>query len=270
MAKKEKKKLTIEESVGDTSGFSSEGQSSPKRRKIVLFSGLGAIVVLIVLVILFLSSPIKVEFYYQDGATPAGRFIVDRSTKLLEDAPVDPTRNFYDFGGWYLNADTTVGSGLFNNKDNVSLTEYKFDGNKSFALYARWTATEFKVNYDCKGNANFNTQITDNLATTNKNLNPESYTIKHTLSNYEKNQYVEYLRQSDPERYVNSKDAQANVTAQLDLYTNETQKSTINLQNLSQAGWTFLGWFDSSDNKVETLNRLDPKEINLTAKWQKN
>lgn len=266
---KKKKNMTIEEAVGDTSGFA-ESQSSPKRKRIVIISGLAGIVVLLVLGIIFLSSPIKVEFYYQDGATQAVRYVVDKSTKKLENGPDDPIRTCYDFGGWYFNTDTTSGNGLFNNAEDKSLLDYVFTSKKNISLYARWTATNYKVNYNCKGNAAINTQVTNSLIEQNKKLNPETYTVKHTISNYERTMYVEELRKSDPDKYVNSADAGKNINQQIEWYTNETQKASITLNNLELSGFTFLGWFDENGNKVTELNRLDPVELNLTAQWQKN
>ena len=139
-------------------------------------------------------------------------------------------------------------------------------------LYAKWTPTEYKVNYDVEGNANFNSQRIKLLQEQNitKFGNPKTYTIKHTLSDYERNSYVEYLRESDPEKYVNSADAEKNISDALEFYSNEQQKGTIKLNSLSISGWTFIGWFDEEGNEVTELNRLSPKEITLIAKWEQN
>ena len=130
----------------------------------------------------------------------------------------------------------------------------------------------YKINYDVEGNANFNSQRIELLQEQNitKFGNPETYTIKHTLSDYERNSYVEYLRESDPEKYVNSKDAEKNISDALEFYSNEQQKGTIKLNSLSISGWTFIGWFDEEGNEVTELNRLSPKEITLIAKWEQN
>lgn len=264
---KEKKKMSVEEAVGDTSGINQGSQSSPKRRKIVIFSSLGAMVLLVLLIIFFLASPIKVEFYYQDGANKAERHVLDRKTMTLESAPSDPTRTYFTFGGWYFNADTTNGDGLFNNSEDTSLLEYKFQTKRTIVLYARWTATEYKITYDCKGNANLNDQRTNELEASNPN--PSSYYVKHTLTNYERIKYVEKLRQENPSKYVNSNDAEKNLADQVELYSNETQKSELSLQNLSLSGWEFLGWYDNNGNKVTSLSTLDPSDIKLTARWNK-
>lgn len=268
MAKKEKKNYNVNEAVGDTSGFSEGTKSTSKRKKIILFSSLGGFVLFILLIIFVFSTPTKVEFYFQDGANTAVRYVVNNKTKLLEDGPKDPTRYYYDFGGWYYNADTTKGEGYFNNNDNKSLLEHKFTESKKIVLYARWVAHDYIVTYNCKGNANFNNQVTSNLAS--RNTNPSSYTVKHTLSTYERNTYADYLRSIDPNKYVNDKNAQNNLTSAIELYVNETQKPTIVLYPLTQAGWTFIGWFDDNDNQIENLDRLDPKNLNLTARWSKD
>ena len=161
MSKKQKRVMSVTEAVGDTSGFNETAPKFDKKRKATMFASLAGIVVLLVLAIIMFTTPIKAEFKFQDNASKSERYHVSRTDGLLIDAPTDPKRTFYDFAGWYLTPDCK-GEGLFNNDENKSLLEYKFNTSVKISLYAKWTATEFKVNYDVKGNANFNTSRVEN------------------------------------------------------------------------------------------------------------
>lgn len=269
MSKKEKRIKNVTEAVGDTSGFNDNAPQFDKKRKITLFAGLAGIAVLLVISIIFLTTPIKAEFVYRDGSTKNAHYIVSKKNNLLEDAPKDPTRTCYDFAGWYLGDSYLIGE-LFNNENNSSLLEYEFKSKRKITLYAKWLPTEYKVNYNVEGNANFNSTRIDQLNDQNESLNPLTYCIKHTLEEYEKTAYVEYLRELDPSIYVNSPDAEKNISSKLELYTNEAQKNSVPLKPLEVKGWTFIGWFDDEGNEVTSLDKLNPKEINLTARWEQN
>lgn len=269
MSKKQKKIMSVTEAVGDTSGFNETAPIFDKKRKITVFASLAGIVVLLVVAIIMFTTPVKAEFKFQDNASTSERYQVSRTDGLLIEAPQDPKRTYYDFGGWFLTADCK-GEGLFNNDNNKSLLEYKFNTNSKISLYAKWTATEYKVNYDVKGNANFNTSRVENLESQNLELNPATYSVKHTLLDYERNEYADFLRETNPEKYVNASNAQAALLEQIEFYSNEAQKASITLKELSVNGWTFLGWFDDEGNQVTSLDKLFPKEINLTARWEQN
>lgn len=271
MSKKDKKIKNVTEAVGDTSGFNENIPAFDKKRKITVIASLVGIALLVVFSIIFLTTPVKAEFVYRDGSSQNTRYQVSRTDGLLEDAPKDPTRNYFNFAGWYLNDKFTIG-GLFNNEEDQSLLEYTFKTSSKITLYAKWLPTEFKVNYDVKGNNAdiFSNRVANKLRANNESINPITYTVKHTLEEYEREAYVEYLRETDPETYVNSPNAQKNLTDKLEFYANESQKASIELKPLSVEGWTFIGWFDDEGNQVTSLSKLEPTEINLTARWEQN
>ena len=269
MSKKQKKIMTVTEAVGDTSGFNETAPVFDKKRKVTVFASLAGIIILLVAELIMFTTPIKAEFKFQDNSSKSERYQVSRSDGLLVEAPNDPKRSYYDFAGWYLTADCT-GEGLFNNDNNKSLLEYKFDTKRQISLYAKWTATEYKINYNVKGNANLNSSRVQALEELNLSLNPATYSVKHTLLDYERDEYADYLRETNPEKYVNASNAQAALLEQIEFYSNESQKSTIYLKEISVNGWTFLGWFDDEGNQVTSLDKLSPKEINLTAHWEQN
>lgn len=269
MSKKQKRVMSVTEAVGDTSGFNETAPIFDKKRKATVIASLAGIVILLVVAIIMFTTPVKAEFKFQDNSSKSERYQVSRTDGLLIDAPQDPKRTYYDFAGWYLTADCT-GDGLFNNEENKSLLEYKFNTSSAISLYAKWTATEYKVNYDVKGNANFNTSRVESLESQNLSVNPATYSVKHTLLDYEKQAYADYLRETNPDKYVNASNAQEALLDQIDFYSNEAQKSSITLKEISVSGWTFLGWFDDEGNQVTQLDKLYPEELNLTARWEQN
>ena len=112
--------------------------------------------------------------------------------------------------------------------------------------------------------------MVENLQEQNLQLNPATYSVKHTLLDYERNEYADYLRELNPEKYVNASNAQTALLEQIEFYSNEAQKASITLKEISVSGWTFIGWFDDEGNEVTSLDKLSPKEINLTARWEQN
>lgn len=269
-----KKKYNVQDAVGDTSGFNDTPHSSSKKRKITLFIGLGGIVALIVICCIILTTPVKIEFKYNDLSKQSERYQVNKSTGLITNAPSDPTKKFYEFGGWYLNSSYTIGP-LFNNDENKSLLEYKFSTRRNSTLYARWKIKEYKIEYDVVGNASFNSQIEEMLQKINNNKNLSSYTYQHELTEADRNEYVENLRIEDPEKYVNSPNAAANIEEALEKYAKEAPLNSIeikaiSLEEINKNGWTFEGWVDEDGKIVTSLDKHSPKDVKLTARWKKN
>lgn len=271
---KNKNKMTIEEQVGDTSY--QEVVSDPKMKKIKIIGGFVGIALLVIVCVIFFQSPKKVEFKFQDMNQPTQRYILNKKTSKLDEGPKDPNKLYFDFKGWYKNSNYK-GEALFNNDKNSSLLDFDFSTIKTLTLYAKWEPTKYTVTYDVTGVTpgfigNFSDSLIEKLKNDNiSNGNPTNYTYCHELSEYEKTAYVEYLRELDPEKYVNSPNAFKNVNEQLDIYSNDSQVSTLSIKDtLSVPGWTFLGWFNESDEKVTTLDKREPKNIVLYARWKKN
>ncbi|MBR6517953.1 MAG: InlB B-repeat-containing protein [Bacilli bacterium] len=256
---------TVSEAVGDTSGFNDKAPAFNKTRKITLFAGLGGILVLVIIAVIFLATPNQVEFKFQDTSNkPAERYIVSKDTSLLENAPKDPTNTHYVFSGWYLNTNYT-GDALFNNDKDDSLLKFKFT-DKNTVLYAKWVPYEYAITYDVKGNGNFNASRVEELEKQNLGINPSTYTFSHIPTDFEQQQYAEKLRQEDPAKY-NNHDA---LLAQLEIFISNSQLKELPLKALTVKGWTFEGWYDEDGNKVEKLDRYAPRDITLVAKWSQN
>lgn len=256
---------TVNEAVGDTSGFNDQAPAFDKKRKITLCCGLAGIVLLIVVAAIFLVTPNQVEFKFQDLTSKASeRHVVSRETLQLTSAPEDPTNTHYIFSGWYLNSNYT-GDALFNNENDDSLLKFKFKG-KNTVLYAKWVPYEYSITYDVKGNGNFNTSRVEELEIQNLSVNPKTYTFSHIPTSFEQQAYAEKLREENPEKYSNP-DA---LLTQLDVFIKQSQLKELELKPISVKGWTFEGWYDEDGNKVEKLDRYQPKDIKLIAKWSQN
>lgn len=109
----------------------------------------------------------------------------------------DPSRNGYDFSGWYKTS-------AFSDQ----VTEIIGGSHGDLVLYAKWTPIVYSITYNLDGG-------TDNPS------NPSTYTIE----------------------------------------------SSFALSSPSKTGYTFLGWFDDSGNKVTSIAVGTTGALTLTAHW---
>ena len=250
-----KKNITVEEAVGDTSGYQ-EKKSWDKKRKITLISSLVGIVLVIVISIFLFTTPRKIDFKFEDGATNAVRYEVNKHTNLLIDAPKDPKRTFFEFKGWFTDKECTNG-GYFNNDKDKSLTEVNLDGIN--ALFAKWEPVKYEISYDF--------DIYPFEPSYAKNPNPDYITIKHEATSYEINEFAESLRQKDPDKYVTGKDAIKNLNRAIEIFKDTSKLSERVLAEPSYPGYTFVNWVDQNGKVITTLSQTDPQSVKLTAQW---
>lgn len=265
---KNNKKYDVTEAVGDTSGFNEKNGAFDKKKKITVYASIAGIILLVVFSCLFLTTPIKAEFNFQDGMNPTSRFEISRGTGHLSSAPEDPTRSYYTFDGWYTNPTFTKGP-YFNQEGENNILDVKFPTTSNITFYAKWSPTKFTITYDLKGNINnINEQSLEKIV----NNNITSYMIKHDVTESERNDYVEYLRSTNKELYVDSPNAEKNISEAIELYTHTCKLGQRPLEDISLPGYTFLGWFYnlSDENPVTELSQVEPKNITLHAKWSKN
>lgn len=272
-------KMTIQEAVGDTSGYS-DIKRNPRTKKITVIASLVGIAILIIVCIFLFTSPKKVEFKYQDLSKPSERYILDKETNKLLDAPKDPKKTYFDFCGWYLSSDYKD-TPLFNNEEDSSLKDFVFPNNKTLTLYAKWTPTVYKVTYVLEGikidggsdyRINVSDEILKKLALANSSLLPSTYTYSHEVEEFELDVLVQELREKDPDKYVNSPDAFKNVNDAITQYKNDASISVINLPTkdnnpLEIAGWVFLGFYDENDKLVEQIDKRNPRDMVIYAHW---
>jgi len=94
------------------------------------------------------------------GETPPGQHIDD--THKVQ-TPTEPTADGYTFGGWYQDEDCTDGQEWDFNTDEITELD---QAKPLLTLYAKWTATPFKINYTLEEGG------------TNAAANPDTYTIE--------------------------------------------------------------------------------------------
>ncbi len=183
------------------------------------------------------------------------------------------TKVGYSFVGWEYNG-TTYTDG----QEVVNLTS---ENESTITLVAKWTPVEYTITYDKNGGV--------------EETNPETYTIESdniTLSEATKTGYTfdGWYDNSDTKVEIIDKGSIGNITLtakytpitynityNLDggeentnptIYTIES--NTITLSDATKTGYTFDGWYDNTDTKVETINKGSVGNITLTAKYTAN
>ena len=99
----------------------------------------------------------------------------------------------------------------------------------------------------------------------NLSINPATYSVKHTLLDYERNEYAEYLRETNPEKYVNASNAQEALLEQINKYNEEYFLGTTTLTeeeiNLIQEEYQFLDELvEITPNNIRLRKRILNKE----------
>lgn len=260
-----KKINDIRETVGETEGYTNKTVKFDKHRKIKMWGFLIGLVVLIIISAVIFTTPKKADFNFEDGVKQTERYQIDKKTNILIDAPKDPTRSYFEFGGWYLDKECTIG-GLYNNDKDNSLCEYEFKSSKKILLYAKWNPIQYKVTYVVDDGLELNSDQKETM--TNNNI--ASYTIKHTAQEYEVREFVEKLRAENPEKYVNSVNAQKNIADAVDKFKSDCNLGDRTLVAPTIRGYEFIGWFIDNDpnQPIAKLNQLEPVEITIYAMWR--
>ncbi len=209
--------------------------------------------------------------YHLNGGTNSSlnpdSYTVDTETIYLE----SPTRNGYNFSGWYT--DSYYENSLYRIR-NGSVGDLN--------LYAKWEAIEYTITYNLNGG-------------TNNKYNPTRYTVESSsleLSGASKNGYTflgwkyngQYVTSINPSWATNiTLDAQwsadsYSITYHLNGGTNSSlnpssytiETSNISLKDPYRNGYTFLGWYTESSfqNKKTTISKGSYGNIDLYAKWR--
>lgn len=287
MAKKKKKIFTVSELVGDTSGYSDKENKLTGKRKLVAYIGLAGIIILIFAVIFFFVSPTKITFNYMNNRELTNiSYEVDKKTGLLKEYPSDDIAEnckyatYYTFEGWCGNSNCTgVALKANSSKADISLYKHKFSKFKSTTLYAKWVAKPFNVTYDPVGNLQ-NFSLTEELNKLVKEINPTSYYIKHDVNTTEIENHQQYLISNKLVTDINTPSGLNKLNSLIEEYKTRELRENINLVDLTvdvlskaqikNLGWTFVGWYDEEGEKISSLDKTNPKNIKLTARWTKD
>lgn len=184
-----------------------------------------------------------------------------------------PTRDRYDFCGWYDNA-----SYLGNSFERIAKGSF---GN--IKLYAKWTPVEYEIEY-----------ILYIDGATNDMNNPLHYTVESEIIQLNKanavgyvfcgwfcdEDFTEKVESIDPQNYDGKitlyalwRGEEYNITYILDGGVNAAQNpqtyiygEECPLYEATRENYDFLGWFDNEGREVSNLLRRRG-DITLTAKW---
>ncbi len=264
---KKKKVLSTVEQVGDTSGFKDAPEEFTKKRKLVLWSSVIGLVLLILAVIFLFTSQKSVTFIYRNDVQNQEAYTINMKTGILDEIPDDPNRSYFTFDGWFLDSKC---SNPTNGLDEEDLKSYKFSKIKNTTLYAKWSPIEYTIEYDLVGNKSIYAAKIKKSVT---NTNVTSYMVKHEPTETEINDYIEKIRTVNPTKYVTNPLASKYVQEAMTLYNDDCIKGSIKLKsldgsNVSGANLEFDHWEDSDGNTIESISKLEPKNYQLKAIWK--
>ena len=221
-------------------------------------------------------SPIVYDITYElNGAVNAeenpDNYTIETSTIMLG----TPTRDHYDFAGWYYNEDF----------EGDAVTQISLGSIGDVKLYAKWTPTVYEIKYNLNGGEN-------------NESNPKDYTVESdtiTLANPTRVGYtfngwfinevciesiteISHGSHGKVEIYAKWEAIVYNIDYELnggvnaennpDTYTIET--STITLATPTRDYYDFVGWYDNAKYEGKVITQITPDSISdvvLYARW---
>ena len=182
------------------------------------------------------------------------------------DLPV-PTREYYDFAGWYANSDLSG--------DRV----VDFSTDKDVTLYAKWIAKEYTIKFDSNGGESVKSHIysVESADFTLPSIRKEYYDfIGWFDENGKKYEVISSKNPQDTTLYARWKAIEYTIVYILDggenaenptIYTVESDE--IILKEPTKDGYTFDGWF-VDESKIERIVKGSHGDLILTARWTEN
>ena len=214
---------------------------------------------------LWIETKYIVTFNAQGGVI-SGNNQIETTNGMIDMIP-SATRSGYTFDGWYTSNNEKV-------MENTKITE-------DITLYAKWQAINYTISYDLDGG--------------NVTGNPSTYTIESsdiTLKNPIKDNYTflgwletgsdtPVLNVVIPKGTIGNKNYKATWTLKTYTITFNGNGGILNDENEkisnngmigtmpvpTRSGYSFLGWFTESDDKVEETTKVTAN-ITLYAKWK--
>lgn len=195
--------------------------------------------------------------------------VANSSTYTVEDDDMilaSPVKTYYDFDGWYSDAD-------FKNK----VDKIKTENSGNIELYAKWTATEYKIEFVNAGAETiFYTVESEDIVL------PKAFRLGYTfVAWFENSEFsgdtvsivkkgsfgdMKLYAKFSANEYRIEYDLQGGVNdiSNPSVYTVEDE--TVTLSAPTRVHYTFGGWFE--DGKlVETIDALRLCDIKLVAEW---
>ncbi|MCI6509286.1 MAG: InlB B-repeat-containing protein [Bacilli bacterium] len=203
-------------------------QKASKRRKIVLWSSLGAFVLIILLLIFFFKQPVTITFVTNRGST-IDPIAADSDGYIS--VPNDPKREYWDFEGWYRDEKLT--------SKIEDLSKEKFTTQTK--IYAKWRLHRYTITYELDGGKN------------NPN-NPTIYVVKHDKA--EDETWEQDFNNSASKIPLPDEDI---MNRKVELYAPTKEGYTFD-------GWYTTP--DFAGNSISRINNSTPADIILYAKWK--
>lgn len=178
-----------------------------------------------------------------------------------------PTREYYDFAGWYANSDLSG--------DRV----VDFSTDKDVTLYAKWIAKEYTIKFDSNGGESAKSYIysIESADFTLPSIRKEYYDfIGWFDENGKKYEVISSKNPQDTTLYARWKAIEYTIVYILDggenaenptIYTVESDEIVLN--EPTKDGYTFDGWF-VDESKIERIVKGSHGDLILTARWTEN
>lgn len=178
-----------------------------------------------------------------------------------------PTREYYDFAGWYANSDLSG--------DRV----VDFSTDKDVTLYAKWIAKEYTIKFDSNGGESVKSHIysVESADFTLPSIRKEYYDfIGWFDENGKKYEVISSKNPQDTTLYARWKAIEYTIVYILDggenaenptIYTVESDEIVLN--EPTKDGYTFDGWF-VDESKIERIVKGSHGDLILTARWTEN
>lgn len=178
-----------------------------------------------------------------------------------------PTREYYDFAGWYANSDLSG--------DRV----VDFSTDKDVTLYAKWIAKEYTIKFDSNGGESVKSHIysVESADFTLPSIRKEYYDfIGWFDENGKKYEVISSKNPQDATLYARWKATEYTIVYILDggenaenptIYTVESDEIVLN--EPTKDGYTFDGWF-VDESKIERIVKGSHGDLILTARWTEN
>lgn len=204
------------------------------------------------------------ELYGSTKANNPEKYTIEQTFTLKDPAP----RAGYTFGGWYTE-DTFVNQ----------ITEIQLGSSEDMTLHAKWIPNTYTVTYDAgtfgEGSIENGTKTHDvDFVLSSETFTRTGYTQEGwenvngdvVSSPYTENAditlYPHWTLDSYTITYVGAEDLEnLNPTS----YT--VLENDLALLPVAKSGFKFLGWFNASDELVESISAGSTGDITLTAKW---
>lgn len=178
-----------------------------------------------------------------------------------------PTRDYYDFAGWYANSDLSG--------DRV----VDFSTDKDVTLYAKWIAKEYTIKFDSNGGESVKSHIysVESADFTLPSIRKEYYDFVGWFDeNGKKYEVISSKNPQDTTLYARWKAIEYTIVYILDggenaenptIYTVESDEIVLN--EPTKDGYTFDGWF-VDESKIERIVKGSHGDLILTARWTEN